>query len=225
MSFPIVVEYVDAQSAGSQTSVTTAGITTTTGNLLVAVMSAFGNFIGATPITDSNGNTWTQAVASTGTTEGWGSIFFCANATGGAAHTFTFTVTSATFIALAVFEITGAAASPLSNVNSASSTGSTDHDSGNVTTSSTLDEILIGGGTSSDAGTGTVRDSTFTWNNRSLAASGSLQGINFAWRNASPSTTISYISVTIATDRDTSMIAGFKGTAPATAGATSYGYS
>lgn len=147
------VQWISAQAGSSVASVTTAALTTTSGNLGVVGITCFGNHIGASPITDSKGNTWTAAIASTGASKGWGAIFYCANMTGGASHTFTFTPSANDALAIGFLEIVGADASPLNGTSSSTASTAT-HNSGNVTAGSTV-ELLVGFGAISSSGAGT----------------------------------------------------------------------
>lgn len=132
------------KATGSVASVTTTAVDTTAANLLVAIVSLFSNKFSGTPatqITDSKSNTWQVAVGPAG--GGKCIIYYCENPTTDVAHTFTFTPTSAEFIAISVIGIADAlTSSVLSNTNSASA-GSDPRTSGSV--SSVTDEIIIGG--------------------------------------------------------------------------------
>lgn len=134
------------KQSSSVASLTTTGITTSSGNLLVVVVTAFANTLGtiSSTITDSNSNTWQIAVGSTGTgAQGWCGIAYCPNCTGGSSHTFTITPTSSDFVAIAVLEFSGAKlTSVLGNTNS-STASTTTHSSGSISAGST-DEVFVG---------------------------------------------------------------------------------
>lgn len=141
--YPAPVAAVSAQSSGSAASVTTAGITTVNGSLLVALIACEGAHIGGTPITDSKSNTWVNAVA-TASGDSKVALWYVANCIGGASHTFTFTPTSSDFVAIGVINVTQAAlTSVIGSTNSTVATSAT-HASGNITSST--NEIWIGGG-------------------------------------------------------------------------------
>lgn len=137
-----VVQYA-AKGVASSASTTTTGITTR-GNLLVALVWTFTDKLGSTPISDSNGNTWVQAIANTGTTEGWGQMWYCLNPSVGAGHTFTLTPTASDFLSIVVFDVEGAAsASVLGSTAAASVTGTTR--SAGPITAGAGPELFIGG--------------------------------------------------------------------------------
>jgi hypothetical protein len=103
-----------ANTAGSQT-ITTPGVTTTTGSTLIAFCHIQGNtFDATTPISDSNGNTWTLLGSDVTYNVNWHARAYKAvNITGGAGHTVTFKgSTTGLFFASFVCEVTGAPASP-----------------------------------------------------------------------------------------------------------------
>jgi hypothetical protein len=211
MALFTVVQTVSAISSGSQASVTTSGITTTSGNLLVAIIYNFGNGIGGTPITDSNSNTWAQAIASTGTSRGWGAMYYVANCTGGAAHTFTFTPSSSNFINITVYEITGAATSSVLGNTSTSTAASGSRNSGSITASGGVDEIFIGAGGSSAVGTLSAPTSVPLWwlahNNGGTA---STEGRTTYWREVAAGGSDSFAYSASNSGNETVMIAGFK---------------
>lgn len=221
LSLPCVVAaqpapetYTHAASAGSQASVTTPGITTTSGNLLVVVVSAFSNIIGATPITDSKTNTWIQAVASTGASEGWGAIYYAENITGGAGHTVTFTPSSSGFIAIAVLEVSGLATSSALNQTDADASSATTHSTGPITASGGICEMAIAGGTTSDNGAVPMNLIAVPWSTRVLNAGGSSQGVVLAWQVIASGASVSFQFNTPSSDSDTAMLAGFKAASP-----------
>lgn len=215
-----------ATSSGTASSVTTAAVTTTSGNLLVAMVFCFGNQIGATPVSDSKGNTWSSAIASTGVTQGWGAMFYVANATGGASHTFTFTPTGSDFLTMVVFEVENAATSSvLSNTNS-STASTTSHSSGNITANATVPEIFIGGMALSAAieGAGSTTANYWSAALRGLAATGTTEGAVSSWRVVDPSTTDAFAVTTGTAGNETILIAGFKAASATTSGAAAYAF-
>lgn len=212
-------QYVVARSAGSAASITTTGITTVSGRLLVAVLTCFGNNIGASPVTDSKGNTWSTAIASVGTTQGWGAMFYVPNCTGGAAHTFTFTGVGSDFLSIAVYEIPGAdISSPLGSTSS-STTNATTHSSGNITSGSRL-EIFIGVGAISRGAEATpvVTTGSVNWFPQSQLPDGSLEGIATAFRLADAGVTDQFTYTTSSAFAEACLVAGFKQAPPVVTG-------
>lgn len=203
------VKTVLTKSSNTAASVTTSGITTTTGDLLVVAITCFGNHIGATPVTDSLSNTWTAAISSTGTTKGWGAIFYCANCTGGTGHTFTFTPSSSDFIAIGVLAIQGAATSSVLGSTATSTASGTTHTAGSIT-SGVTQEILVGAGALSASAEGTPGVADGRWYDANLVAGATSEGIVLAWRLVDPNTTDSFVYTTSNTQNETVMIAGFK---------------
>jgi hypothetical protein len=153
-------------SAG--TVATTAGITTTSGNLLVCVAGAFQ--AGVSPvsvITDSNSNTWTNVANSSPQTPNASSriyMYYAKNITGGASHTFTQTITGGVnFMTIFVMEISGAhLTSPLDAVAQAGNTGnSAAANSGTTPTRANANAILIGAfGSADGVNAGTITAGT-----------------------------------------------------------------
>lgn len=132
------------KAGDSVASVTTDAITTTSGNLLHANLSYFGEFVS---LTDSKGNTWETANAELHDPASGGNTrqLYAKNCLGGSGHTFTLTLSSGNFPTLSVTEISGVdAAAPLHQANGTlSSVAGTSHTSGNVTTT-VPDCILVG---------------------------------------------------------------------------------
>lgn len=217
MQFPALVQFDPKQSAGSVASVTSTGLTTTAGNLLVVLVTCFGNNIGASPIADSKGNTWTAAVAATGTTEGYAALFYANNIAGGAGHTVTFTPTASDFCSILVFEISGQATGTVLGNTSATSAASTTHSSGNVTTGGSVGSILIGGGAISRAAEGTPNITVGSaWVLVSRAGGASSEGYVGGVRAAVSGVTDQFTYTTSSSNRETSLIAEFR--APAGGG-------
>lgn len=206
------VKRIVATSSGSATSVTTSAATTTSGNLLVVMVFCFGNHIGASPVTDSKSNTWTAAISSTGTTQGWAAMFYAANATGGASHTFTFTASSSDYLTMVVFEVEGAATSSVLSNTSSSTASTASHSSGNITANTSVSEIFIGGLALSAAAEGTGTTSANYWSPTFLgtAATGTTEGAASGWRIVAPSTTSAFAVTTSTAANETIIVAGFK---------------
>ena len=205
------LQFVSAVSAGSQTSVTTAGVTTTSGSLLVALVFAFGNTIGATPVSDSKSNTWVAAIPSQGTTKGWGAMYYVANALGGASHTFTFTPSSSDFLVIGVYEIPGAATASVLNGTNFSTASTTTHDSGDITAGSAVPEIFIGGCALSAVleGAGTITRQFHALGLR-VAATATTEGMCTGYRVVPVDTTDKFTLETGSVQNETILIAGFK---------------
>ena len=203
--------FVSAASAGSAASVTTTGVTTTSGSLFVAPVFAFGNNIGSTPLSDSNGNTWTAAITTQGSTKGWGAMYYVANGIGGASHTFTFTPSSNDFLVICVFEIPGAKTSGVLGNTNFSTASTTTHASGTVTVGADDPEILIGGCALSAAAEGAgIITSQFHALAVRLAATGTTEGACVGYRVAPASTTDQFAVTTSSVQNETILIAGFK---------------
>lgn len=144
-----VVQTVSCQQTGAGTSCTTSGVTTTTGNLFVAssgyCCAAF------VSVTDNKSNTYANAVPEVSQDSGLGRQDYKENGAGGASHTFTFTGDSGgLFLTFSVTEISGAAtSSALDQVKSATtSVSGTSHTTGNTSTTTQANEILVGFGSS-----------------------------------------------------------------------------
>lgn len=137
------------------TSVTSSGITTTGGNLLVA---GCGSWLNAGSqnlvVTDSKTNTWTENPAGPKAPDSKTRIhqFYVPNAIGGATHTFTATGSAGSYMALFVSEFSGIAlTSPLDK--SAGATGNSGAPSSGVTATRTQsDEVLVGMSGTDDGG-------------------------------------------------------------------------
>lgn len=206
-----VVQQVSARSSGSAASVSTGAIATTTGNLLVACVFSFGNNIGATPISDSEGNTWTAALSSTGSSNGFAAVFTAVVAAGDASHTVTFTPSSSDFIVIVVYEIEDAdAADPVNEVNSSTSSTTT-HSSGSITAGDT-DEMFIGGCAISSVGEGGGSNPTKFWST-SIAGQSST-ATTMGWRAsvylAASGESNSFDVTLSAADNETIFIVGIK---------------
>lgn len=143
-----VVQTVSCAPNGGSVSCTTAGVTTTTGNLFVA--SAAYCCAAFVSITDNKSNTYGVAVSEiTDPSTAQGQQRFIANGAGGASHTFTLTGASGAFFgALSVTEISGASSSPLDQTATDTDAGGTSHATDATATTAQADEILMGFGSS-----------------------------------------------------------------------------
>jgi hypothetical protein len=130
--------------AGTQTTLTTAGITTTTGNTLVMYSGSF-HATAWTP-SDSNSNTWTEVPTDSPQTTGSGDKAKCwvaKNITGGAGHTFTLAITTADNYQFTVTEYSGRdTTTPIRAHNGASSMASGTSHTGPSVTASAGDDIF-----------------------------------------------------------------------------------
>jgi hypothetical protein len=209
-----------SKTSASAASVTTAAVTTTaSGSLFIVGIACFTNKIGATPITDSKGNTWTQALGSTGSgANGYIAIFYSANATGGASHTFTFTPTSSDFIAIGVLEVQGAALSSVLGSVSSSTASAASHSSGNITSNATVAEVFFGFGALSFTNEGTPTLSSSLWYSAAMLPDGAVEGLAMAFRFVAPSTTDQFTYNTGAAHNEGVAVAGFLAAATAGSG-------
>lgn len=221
MSTPFAPVQATTKTAVSVASVTTTAMTTQSGDLFVAIVTCFTNKIGTTPLSDSKGNTWVQAVASTGTTNGFTAMYYVANGTGGAGHTFTFTPTAADFIAISVIEISGAALSSVLSQTNGAVANSTTHTTGSITAGAT-DEVFIGGGAVSQSAEGTpVLNKTLWWGVAALP-DGSVEGIVSAFRFVGTGVADTFSYTTSSASNEGVVIAGFKSAAVASSAGTAH---
>lgn len=211
------------QSAGSVASLTTSGITTTSGNLLVACLFCETNKIGGTPITDSNGNTWTSAVAAFGSAT-FAAMFYVPNCVGGAAHTFTFTPTANDFISIALIEVSAAATSSVIGSTGTSITNTASHSSGNITSNGTVPEIFIGGwNPATSTATLPANASGLKWAWNWINTTATKEGALLGWRIVDPSITDAFTVTGAVSAASPIMIAGFKAASALPAGGGSFG--
>ncbi len=207
-------------AAGSATAITTTGIVTKAGDLLVAIVTCFNNRIGT--VTDSKSNTWATAVASTGTTTGFVAMFSAVNCLGGSAHTFTFTPTSSDFIAIAVLEVEGAALAGVLGSTNGAVANSTTHATSNITSGAGAAECFVGAGAISAGAEGLPTFNTAWYQFASIGGSSS-EGMAAAFRLVNPSTTDLFTYTLSTAQNEGVIIAGFKSaTAAATGGASSF---
>jgi hypothetical protein len=146
----IAVVQTTGVSVGSVASVTSSPVTTTSGNFLVVVCALFAKSFSGSPVTDSYGNTWTQAWQRNSGTNGHAACYYAENITGGAGHTVTLTPPGGNdFCAFGLGEFSGInTSSSLDQTVSASGT-TMPYNSGLTATTSQADELLIGGGSQS----------------------------------------------------------------------------
>ena len=127
----------------SVTSVTTAGITTTSGNLVILDF-AYNNST-YTSLADNKSNTYTDSVAEiTGVSGSKGRQQHSDSITGGASHTFTGTVVEFRSLQLVATEVSGQAASPFDVSVTHDTAFSTTHATGNTPTTTQANELLTG---------------------------------------------------------------------------------
>lgn len=156
------VQTVKANGGGSAVlSCTTAGITTTAGNLLVAVTGGWKT--GAAQlhtVTDSKGNTWVEVANSPVSPTAANTrlhLFYAKNCLGGASHTFTSTVGATALMSLFVMEISGADTAAPYDTGAGTIGNSTTPSSGVTGTRAQADEIIIGAvGTGDNVNSGTM---------------------------------------------------------------------
>lgn len=148
-----------------QTTVTTAGITTTTGN---AILFGVGHFTGAgnfSSISDSNGNTYTTDVGPTTGGTNDARIASNTNITGGAGHTFTGTCATNGYLLLLVSEFSGLATSSAFDKSATGTETGTSHSTAATATLSQADEVVYAIGAANTLGALPVianSDGTFT---------------------------------------------------------------
>lgn len=121
-----LAQSVVTQSYGSAVGImqATFGSATTTGSLLVATVIYSGGFVPGT-VTDSNGNTYTQAVHVNFASVGGVAIFYKENSTGGSSNQVSVPVAIGAFGsgAVAIAEFSGVATASSSDGTPASTTG------------------------------------------------------------------------------------------------------
>ena len=145
----------DDLASGNSTSPTVAfGSSTTSGNLIVVALSIF-NFTGTVDaVADDKGNTYSNGPTLGGSGNPLIAIFYVPNATGGASHDVTITLSGTFFWSIWVGEYSGAAtASVADGSNTNLGGGGTSHTTGSVTP--TQDGDLVIGAMTSNQGPGT----------------------------------------------------------------------
>lgn len=157
-------------TSGSATSITTTGITTTSGNQVyigtVVWQTGSTPADAATPITDSKGNTWVKVGSLTDAGGDRVSLWYCANIVGGSGHTFTYSVVAGAYETIAVMEFSGAAtSSPLDQgSNSTFAAGTTSSTtSPSITTTNAADFLIAVGGGGTGGSADTFSSGSATW--------------------------------------------------------------
>ncbi len=139
------VQSTSASESGNATPLATTGITTTSGNLLVAgITFDSGTLNTITGVTDSKGNTWVKAVELDATD--LVGIWYAANIVGGSAHTINIAYNDSVgdAISCVVQEFSGiATSSPLDKTAIADGT-STAPNSGASAATTQADELVVG---------------------------------------------------------------------------------
>lgn len=213
-NYPVVSNIERKTSSGAVASLTTTAMTTTaSGSTFVVVVSGeVAPPSSGSAVTDAKSNSYSLAVRAT-TGDSKVAIYYVANGTGGASHTFTYTPTSSDFITITALELTSVpTSSVLGSTNSGSNSGTT-HASGNIT--STNEELWVGACGTDHGSNGNPMPQTPTpWlTTTSIVAGGANEGINVAVYRAAPSTTAGFTCVQSATNSESAAIAAFKGSA------------
>jgi len=176
---------------------TTAGITTTTGNLVV-LSSTFYRYDEFTSVSDNGtGNTWTQSIATH-----HASSFLCgtredynASINGKAGHTFSLTLTNVgvgIYPTIAVTEISGASASPLDKTATGDDTTGTSHTTASTGTLTQAKELALGAGGVCNTANPSV---TTPWTElQNIGNDGNHEGIEIAYQivNSTSALTFTY---------------------------------
>lgn len=168
------IAHVQTVSANGDavTTLSTVGITTTDGSLLVATLSYY--LTGGTPafstFTDSKSGTWTSSVGEvTSTTSADAKLrqFYNVGGARGAAHTFTITMTAAAQPTISVSEITGHEPSGALDKTATVADGLvTSHVTADTPALEQANELLVGG--ASHASTTALLTIGGTWTQRTL---------------------------------------------------------
>lgn len=166
MAWGDFVQDVNASAGGASSSVTTAGITTTTGNLIVAVAGTYNsNAFNNPTFTDNKSNTFVRAIESNDS-GGGGRVVQDRkeNAAGGTSHTFTGTLSIGTSIEIVVAEFEGDANTVLDQTAAGGEASAvTSHSSNATATTTAATELLIGGFSTEDSA-GASLTGTNSWN-------------------------------------------------------------
>lgn len=133
-----VAETIDA-TYGSDA--TTAALTTTTGSTFVVVACKYGA-AGATSVTDSKSNSYTQ-IGTDYTNGATINVWKCENGTGGASHTATATAASSDWWWVAFIEISGAAAASQDQLVDFTNDTSSPFTSGTTGTTAQANELIL----------------------------------------------------------------------------------
>lgn len=206
-AFPSVVQFVSA--AANTNALTTGAITTTPGNMFVAVVTGELTPSSTPPITDNESNTWAFAVRTTTGSSRIG-IYYTTTFLGGAGHTFTYTPTGFDFCTITVLEVSNAIDSAvLGSTNSTVNTGTT-HSSGTITAGAT-DELFIGAGGTDNVSEGLPAITRGgVWFTANAAAAAVSDGYVVGFRHALAGTTDQFVYTTGASFSEGSAIAAFK---------------
>ncbi len=212
----MAIAFVQAKGvqSSSATSVTTAAMTTTSGNQLVAGIGQFaGTALGATPVSDSKSNTWAQAWKSTALTK-FGGCYYAENITGGSGHTVTFTEAgTAVAIALAVVEVSGLALSSTLDKTAHADSNVDPKTSGATATTVFPAEILVGVCAQGSGSQPPISYPGFYTDVIALADSSPEGGIfSYAIVAATGTYSFSWSYSTAASGQETTGVATFKGT-------------
>ena len=128
------------------TNTLTFGSATTTGNIIVVVVASgapSGTLATHNTPTDNKGNTYTAGPTLANSVPGSRlSIFYCENATGGAGHQVTATLSAANDMSMHILEISGAATSSSVDGSNTANTTAANLTTGSITTTNAND-ILI----------------------------------------------------------------------------------
>lgn len=199
--------------AEGATTCTTTGVTTTTGNLFVAstgfCCAAF------TSVTDSKGNSYTNAIADiTDAIGGKSRQDYKENGTGGASHTFTLTGASAAFFGtMSVTEVSGAATSGALDKTATGITnpGATSHTTSSTATTAQANELLLGFGSTSAGPTTFTTDTGAGWTEQTnISTDADTEGLITGTRIVSATSTFAYTYTTAETRDATQGISTWK---------------
>lgn len=138
MSFSLVAHTIAGSTTGN--GVTSPGINTSGANLIVLSVASDGG-VGVVPVSDSNGNTWTQLTSFVATNRA--TLYYCFGPTVGAAHTFTASLASS-FPSIVVQAWSGAASSPFDVQNGHAQASTTSIQVGSVTPGSANELVITG---------------------------------------------------------------------------------
>lgn len=155
---PLAYVQGSAQAFVNSDTLTTSAITTTTGNLFVAIINLYsgGGPSAITSVSDSKGNTWSAAIDQAGDATTRCAIYYTSNAnpTGGSGHTLTVVLDSGANLSIQLLEISGQAASSVLDQTAGDSqtTGGTSSCTSGATTQNN-EIIIVSGATRGSFGT------------------------------------------------------------------------
>lgn len=216
---PVQCAFQATTSASAATS--SPGITTTSGNLLIAIVTCFGNHIGVSPMTDNFSNTWLSAVASVGTSSGFAAVFYVQNCIGGVSHTATFTPSASDFQTITFIEVSGAALTGALSSSATSVQATANHTAGPITANASTPELFIGAGSvSSGASPKIATTNPGTWWQLEAVTGSVTEGCINAFRLIKSGASDSYV-FTAGAQNEAAIIVGFKAAAAATGASTS----